>query len=394
MKERKRERERVPFLDYYKERNIIPVVDLKDTNEKKLFQQRFNFYFKIGLTPSDFLNKSVLELCAGTGYNAYYLLKHCKIKKISVVDNNPESLKVIKKNLIKFNNKLIINKNIYYFKSKKKYDYVILENALPGLAKQKKILEKIFSLTKPGGCIILTLSSLEGVFSEKLRYFYSVLLTQQNNVIDFDKKIKFLSKIFHKHLKYLSPNTKKTKKWVLDNILNEDWIKKKKYFDLLDLFKLLKKKFYIKSTSPLFSKDFIWYKNTNQKKYNENIKKNYLYERINYIDFETQFSKNFKKIKYVKQIIIYIRQFSFQISKIKSNKKISIRQIENIYNIILKISKIIKHFEKKNNKISISLNEFLTFILKFKNKKLNTKTKYFYKFWGIGTNAITLYKNL
>ncbi len=85
------------YLDYYKKFNIIPVVDIKDLKESILFKQRFNFYFKIGLTPIEFKNKSVLELCAGTGYNSYYLLKYCKIDNITLVDKNPRSLKSLKK---------------------------------------------------------------------------------------------------------------------------------------------------------------------------------------------------------------------------------------------------------------------------------------------------------
>jgi len=250
-------------------------------------------------------------------------------------------------------------------------------------------VKKIFKLTRPGGCIILTVSNLEGLFSEKLRYLYSILLTQQNNVIDFEKKLKLLAKLFHVHLKYLSPNVRNAKKWVLDNVLNYSWITKKKYFDHLDILKLLKKNFYIRSISPSFSTNYIWYKNMSQKNHNKNIKQSYLNQRINFIDFETQFEKN----KYNNQIIYYINQFSFQISKVNFEKKLTIKQINYLYNIILKLSKIF-NLLKKRNKISLSLNEFLSFILNFKKKKLNTKTKYFHKFWGIGTSAISLYKNL
>ena len=68
-------------LSYYKKINSIPTVDVNDLSKKLLFKQRFNFYFKNGVTKSELKNKSVIELCPGTGYNAYYLLKKCKIKK-------------------------------------------------------------------------------------------------------------------------------------------------------------------------------------------------------------------------------------------------------------------------------------------------------------------------
>ena len=66
---------KIKYLDYYKKNKIIPTLDIGDINEKLLKKQRFNFYFKLGLLPNDFIDKSILELCPGTGYNSYYLLK-------------------------------------------------------------------------------------------------------------------------------------------------------------------------------------------------------------------------------------------------------------------------------------------------------------------------------
>jgi len=44
--------------------------------------------------------KNTLELCPGTGYNAYFLIKN-GIKKIKLIDFNPYSIKQIKINLEK-----------------------------------------------------------------------------------------------------------------------------------------------------------------------------------------------------------------------------------------------------------------------------------------------------
>ena len=59
--------------------------------------------------PNNFTNKEVLELCPGTGVNSLYLLKFTKIKHITLVDNNPSSIKELTKNLKNFNNKTILN---------------------------------------------------------------------------------------------------------------------------------------------------------------------------------------------------------------------------------------------------------------------------------------------
>ena len=47
-------------LSYYNKINNIPTADVNDLNKKILFKQRFNFYFKIGVTESELKNKSVI----------------------------------------------------------------------------------------------------------------------------------------------------------------------------------------------------------------------------------------------------------------------------------------------------------------------------------------------
>ena len=375
-----------PYLSYYKKINAIPVLDINELKQEILFKQRFNFYFKIGVTPSELKNKSVLELCAGTGYNAYYLIKYCKIKKITLVDKNPASLKTLKKKLLKFNNLKIIDKDVNYFNTNEKFDYVIIENAIQGFSNPQKVIKKFLKFIKSDGTIILTLTDLYGIFSEKLRYLYALMLVKQNNIKVFDERLNFLSKLFSSHLKYLSKNTRSADKWVLDNILHTQWITKTKYFDYLDLNKILENKCLIKSFSPSFSKDFAWYKNMTFKNHNQNIINNFKDECINFLDFETQFTKNSKNLS------SYITKFTRKISKINFNENLKNKEIDKIYNIIFEINKILNKLKPKN-KISLALKEFLEMIIKFKkNKKLDLKTKYFYKLWGKGTHQISLYK--
>ena len=84
-------------LNYYKKINKIPTIDLADLKEKVLFLQRKNYYFSIGLTQNSFQGKNILEFCPGTGYNAYFLIKQFKIGKIKLIENNPSSIKFLKK---------------------------------------------------------------------------------------------------------------------------------------------------------------------------------------------------------------------------------------------------------------------------------------------------------
>ena len=364
------------------------MVDINDLKRETLIKQRFNFYIKTGITPNELKNKSVLELCPGTGYNAYYLIKYCKIKKITLVDKNSSALKILKKNLSKFNNVKIINKDVEHFNTNEKFDYTIIENAIHEFSSSQtqKVFKKILKFTKLDGIIILTLSDLYGTFSEKLRYLYAIMLMKQNNIKVFDERLNFLSKLFYNHLKYLSRNTRRADKWVLDNILFTQAITKTKYFDYLDLNKIIKNKCLIKSFSPRFSKDFVWYKNMTFKNHNQLIINNFIDERINFLDFETRFTKNSKNLS------SYIIKFTRKISKINSDKNLKNKELDEIYSIIFKISKILNKLKPKN-KISLWLKEFLEMIIKFKkNKKLDLKTRYFYKLWGIRTHQVSLYK--
>ena len=129
--------------------------------------------------------------------------------------------------MLKFKNIKIVNKNINNFTSDEKFDYVIIENALDNFSNEKKIIKKLINLTTKSGNIILTIGDNFGIFSTKLRYIFSLILVEQSKIKTFEDKLIFLSKVFKPHLKYLSKHSRNEKKWVLDNILNHQWIKKR-----------------------------------------------------------------------------------------------------------------------------------------------------------------------
>ena len=150
----------IDHLKYYKSLNKEITVDLKDLILNKIYSQRFNFYFLMGLTPSDFNNKSFLEFGSGTGYNAYYLIKKCNIKKITCVEKNYNSLKKMKKNLVNFKNVKIKNEDISSYEDKKKYDFVICENTIDNFLYPSALLKKMMKLCRGGGGVLLLLLAI------------------------------------------------------------------------------------------------------------------------------------------------------------------------------------------------------------------------------------------
>ncbi len=370
-------------LRYYKTINSIPVVDLFDLKKKELDEQRKKFYFNLGLTINNFKDREVLEVCAGTGYNALFLLKSFKVKNVTCLDNNPTSIKSLKKNLMKIKNKKIINKNLYQLKSKKKFDFVIMENALDNFKNQKTILKKLISLTKKNGNIILSIGDNVGMLSVKLRYILSLILVEQDKITNFNKKKLFLSNIFKSHLAYLSKYTRKSTKWVLDTVLNSEWLRKKDYINYNYLIKNLNKNILIQNISPSFHKKYTWYKILDFKTINRDYLKSYNEDKINFLDFETKFKTNLNIDSNLKKIYS-------EINKLDPQKKI-IKKI--IINIEMEIAKIIKKIKVKN-KIYLALLEFKNILKNYReDKKISTKTKYLKKFWGIYSQHVLLYKN-
>jgi ubiquinone/menaquinone biosynthesis C-methylase UbiE len=385
------------YLDFYKENKIIPTVNLKDSKIGILMKQRYNFYLNLGLTIDNFQNKEILELGPGTGYNAYFLLEYAKIKKITLVDANFFSLKTLKKNLKKFNNKKIINENINNFKIKKKFDYIIIENTLGGLQHPKKIFKKILNFLRPGGSIILTLTEPMGIFSEKLRYLHSLLILKSTNKknINFSFETRVLSKEFKSHLIKLGKNTRNSEKWVQDNMLNKAWITKSNYFSFNDLYKTLnKKKFLIKNSSPNYNTNFIWYKNFNVKNYNDNYFKNYLKNRINLIHMKEKFNSELEgqikiKKKFNNKIYNIIIKINRLINGFDVNSKNFITNLNKINKFIILLSKLLN----SNINISRSLIEFSKLLNNYLNKKEKSfKYNNYRKFWGHTTCPILIYK--
>ena len=257
------------FIDFYEKNKIIPVVDNDDIKKNIYNNQRKSFYYSIKINLSNFKGKNVLELCPGTGTNAQFLLNE-GIKKITLVDYNSESIKSCKRKFSDLKNKVkIIYENIYEFSTKEKFDYIIIENALSNLDDPFVILEKVSKMLKKDGHLIFSFCDQYSLFSEKIRGYVGKIILHlekekvENNLITFDQKTNILSKIFNSHLKTLKTDTRNINKWVQDNLLLNEWWSKKNYlplYKIIDYFNKKKIKLNYWSSSPVFYKDFTWYK--------------------------------------------------------------------------------------------------------------------------------------
>ena len=161
--------------------------------------------------------------------------------------------------------------------------------------------------------------------------------------------------------------------------------KKKEYINYPKLIKLIENKAIIQNISPSYFKNFKWYKNLDFKKINKTYLDFYQKEKLNYLNFEINFEKNINLDKNIKNINNLI--FNIKIDK-KINKKIIMQIEKEIKEITFKLNSL-----KKNNKISLALNEFRKLLKQFiLNKKIKPETKYFKKLWGVYNQNVLLYK--
>ena len=189
------------------------------------------------------------------------------------------------------------------------------------------------------------------------------MLLEQNKDKDFKKRHLFLTNVFTRDLNYLSKNTRPASKWVLDNLMNEPWMKKKIDFNFLHIINILElKKCLVKGISPNFYYDYIWYKKMNPSDFNKNIINQYKNNNINFLDFETRFHVKTKEVN------ITLKKFNKILQSFQYNKKISNKKLREIKIVISKLELALNRINPEN-KVSLSLKEFSEIIDEFLNNK-------------------------
>ena len=392
------------YIDFYNKNLIIPTVNVKDLDQKVLFKQRTAFYHSVGINELNFENKTILELGPGTGYNAFYLL-YSKIKNIVLVDLNDESIRICKENLKFFKKKCtIIKADIYKFKTRKKFDYVIIENVLANLNNPEKILTKADSFLKEKGHLILSTSDNFSFFADKLRGLLSKIIIDANSKIINKLEKRPLSKLrirvnllhyfFSSHFNKLGRDTRLISKWIQDNLLHVDtWINKK-YLSLDRIIKNINKKgnnFVFWHSSPDFNTSFTWYKKRDAKVVNKNVVQNYIDKQINFLDTrENYITSNDLLVNKIRKNILDIGSLVFIFGKSKKTKKRILKRIIKNLKILNK-----NFFRIKKNSLTIkSIKSLITFLEDYVNyNRLDKKSlKNFECFWGNGTMQFSFLK--
>ncbi len=382
-----------PFIDYYNKYNIIPTSQ-NVKNVKSFLYQRNHLYSNLGIPLSFFSNKNIIEFGPGGGWNAQ-ATSFFRPRSYTFVDGSEKSIYELRKKIKnkKINAKVIklIKRNIFNFKTKKKYDIAIVEGTIPNQKYPNKMLKIISKCVKNGGVLITTTHSPFSLLSEVCRRLLRIKIYNSN--ISFENRLKTSCKIFKSHLATLKTTTRPVKDWVSDVILHDHSFENKYDFDTLDTLKCLEKNFYFYNSHPKFLIDDTWHKHIkNQNHTNKIYKKQHILNSLFLIDYRLEF-KNFRLKKNT-------------LKKIKNMEKLS-RKLIIIHNKIIKdnnykqISEFLKNLEKLNNLLP---NEFKQTKKSIKNYIVdlpkyikNNKGKLFIDFkvwWGRGMQYSSYVKKL
>jgi len=244
------------YLEFYKKHNISPVRQDIDDFDKHL-KRRAVLYTSLGLPAFAFEGKRVLEVGPGGGYNS--LATYCfKPGNYTFVEPNPAGFEELKKNLFNkgfVQNVFFNNCTLEEFEGDGLYDIVLCEGLVQGLPEKKPFLEKLGSLVRPGGMLVITSADQISMFYEILRRHAANVLIE--DIEDFQKKLDKMVDAFGGHLKTINGMTRRHDDWCADLICDAIY---NHSFSVSDAVGILGGDFYLNDTCPKYLTDTRWYK--------------------------------------------------------------------------------------------------------------------------------------
>lgn len=140
----------------------------------------------------------------------------------------------------------------------KEYDIVIAEGFLPTIENWNEVLDKLKSLVKKNGILVITCQDEMGMFVERMKRLVGHMLVK--NILPYNDKVAKLVEIFEPQFKLLHGASRPIEDWVQDQLLCEDF----NCDNMLDLKKAImiigEEWDVLGCSSPDFFSDFSWYK--------------------------------------------------------------------------------------------------------------------------------------
>ena len=246
------------FLDFYDERNIIPVrQDIRDLDVH--FRRRTGLYRQLGLVPSWIHGKDVIEFGPGTGDNAVFTAS-LRPRAYVLVDANPSSLDAIGERIaqgfIKGALVEVVESDILAYPRSIEYDLVLCEGVIPSQTDPRAFARHVADFVKPGGVLVITTVSATSHFPETCRRALKPFFA--NRYADFDGLRDGLVEFFREDLDSLRFTSRMYEDWVLETVLQQ--FRAQPFFTIPEAIDTLGDAFDVLGFSPGFFTDGRWYK--------------------------------------------------------------------------------------------------------------------------------------
>lgn len=328
------------ILDFYREHEISPVhQDISDFSYH--CKRREKLYRQLGMPTALFYKSDVLEVGTGGGYNSAVLAQwgcHLNMVEPNETAQN-EIIKLFRERRIE---DYVLYKETVEQHNGKEYDIVIAEGFLPTIENRTEVLDKLKSLVKENGILVITCQDEMGMFVERMKRLVGHMAVQ--NMPLYQDKVKKLVEIFEPQLKLMRGVSRPTEDWVQDQLLCEDF----NCDDVLDLEKAIQsmgdKWDVLGCSSPSFFSDYSWYKDVGydyKKSYCEQyVKKSYNLilagrEEIDISDID---------VYMVKKMVERIRELEITYERLDHKEE---KVIHEIIHELQKLYELLKRSDKK-----------------------------------------------
>ena len=384
--------------------NKNPSFFVKNLNNKKkikkLINTRIDFLLKLKLTKKNFQNADLLDLGCGSGQNTIvfdYLGARC-----TMVEFNKNSFNNAEKLFKNYSKKKfkIINKDLFKFRTRKKFDIVVSNGVAHHTYDVKKNIQLACKYVKKGGFLILGVCTPEGWFQRNLQR--AILFQVSNSSKEIIQNAKIL---FPKHLS----ESKKYGLRTIDEVIFDTYINPKiNCISFTDIKKIFNKNKILDFASLNYEKNIQNFINPNYEQQKQSGIKNVTLNNLNLSPIH-EFSianYNFKQksfFKTYKLISKSLKNVVEQVNDIDSKTKINFSS-KNLLELSDKINKGLKvnlidnsyvlNFIKEIKKIFDILSLKETKNIKFKKiqKTLRINKNLFKGTCGVGMNYFVGYK--
>lgn len=306
-------------------------------------------FTSLGLPPSFFFKKTILEVGPGGGYNSLAYFKWGA--SVDLVEPNPKAQEELAELLPKHNIKKkrwsLSTCPIEKFASTKTYDLIIAEGFIPGLHSRTGVISKISELVNPGGVIVVTCIDDISWFFDILQRVIGLYLLQTKNITGFRAKVKALSKAFQSHLRSLKHASRLLEDWVIDQFFTPSI--NAQCFSMGECIKEFGETFAFLGSSPSMFTDYSWYKNTSLDRHDMLLRQ---FEKKRHILIYYHLNESIRTAKSNAELAIITRKFRMLVGKTENN--LNRHNIAEIIDTLRQISEMTSDVDRR---IPIAINE-------------------------------------